>query len=103
MPEDRQSKQFSDQQRQVNHDPRMGVSCGFNIGIREGNLMLINESLHIELIHANDRLVRIINDLSDKPGNRLTTEQSFAVAKSIELGQMAKADAKRAGITIEVR
>jgi hypothetical protein len=25
------------------------------------------------------------------------------VAKSIELGQMAKADAKRAGITIEVR
>jgi hypothetical protein len=63
--------------------------------------MSVNESLHIELIHANDRLVRIINDLSDKPGNRLTYEQSFVVAKSIELAQMAKADAKRAGITIE--
>lgn len=63
--------------------------------------MTVNESLHIELIHANDRLVKIINDLSDKPGNRLTYEQSFAVAKSIELAQMAKADAKRAGITIE--
>ena len=48
-------------------------------------------------------LVKIINDLSDKPGNRLTYEQSFAVAKSIELAQMAKADAKRAGITIEVK
>ena len=81
----------------------MGISCGFNSGKWKGNLMLINESLHIELIHANDRLVWIINDLSDKPGNRLTTEQSFAVAKSIELAQMAKADAKRAGITIEVR
>ena len=65
--------------------------------------MSVNESLQFELIHANDRLVKIINDLSDKPGNRLTYEQSFTVAKSIELAQMAKADAKRAGITIEVR
>jgi hypothetical protein len=101
MPEDRQSEQFSDQPRQVNHDPRLGISGGFNSGKWKSDLMLINESLHIELIHANDRLVRIINDLSDKPGNRLTYEQSFAVAKSIELAQMAKADAKRAGITIE--
>jgi hypothetical protein len=79
----------------------MGISGGVDIGIREGDLMSVNESIHVQLIHANDRLVRIINDLSDKPGNRLTYEQSFAVAKSIELAQMAKADAKRAGITIE--
>jgi hypothetical protein len=63
--------------------------------------MTVNESLHIELIHANDRLRAIIGQLEQLPGVRLTYEQSFIVAKAHELGQMAKADAKRSGLTIE--
>ncbi len=66
--------------------------------------MSINESLYVELIHSNDRLVQVIKELELRPGMwRLSREQSFTVAKSIELAQMAKADAKRAGITIEVK
>jgi hypothetical protein len=65
--------------------------------------MSVNESLHIELIHANDRLRAVISQLEQLPGVRLTYEQSFTVAKAHELGQMAKADAKRCGLTIEER
>lgn len=61
----------------------------------------MNESLYIELIHATARLHSIILELEQRPGNRLTYEQSFTVAKATELRQMAMADVKRAGLTIE--
>ena len=63
----------------------------------------MNESLYIELIHATARLHSIILQLEQLPGVRLNYEQSFAVAKATELRQMAMADAKRAGLTIEAQ
>lgn len=63
---------------------------------------MVNESIHIQLIHAVDQLVALVKEQEQKPGNRLTYEQSFMVAKSMNLSEMAKTDCKNSGISIEV-
>jgi len=64
---------------------------------------MVNESIHIQLIHAVDQLVALTKIQEQRPGNRLTYEQSFMVAKAINLSEMAKTDCKNSGISIEAK
>ena len=65
-------------------------------------MQYINESTFIQLIHANQQLIRIINDSNHRHKGRLTYEESSTVAKVHELNQLAMMQAKQSGITVEV-
>ena len=62
----------------------------------------INESTFIQLIHANQQLIRIINESTHRHKGQLTYEESSTVAKVHELNQLAMMQAKQSGITVEV-
>jgi len=64
-------------------------------------MAMINPSRHLQLIHANEFLVGLVNKLADQPGVRLTTEESSGVAEVIKLDTLAKAEMVREGLTIE--
>ena len=65
-------------------------------------MQYINESTFIQLIHANQQLIRIINDSTERHKGWLTYEESSTVAKVHELNQLAMMQAKQSGITVEV-
>lgn len=62
---------------------------------------MLNPSRHLQLIHANEFLIALVNKLADLPGVRLTTEESSGVADVIKLDTLAKAEMIRDGHTIE--
>jgi hypothetical protein len=64
--------------------------------------MSVNESIHVQLIHAVNRLVLLIKKIEQEPCVRLNYEDSFMVSKATELEQKAKTNCKNLGISIEV-
>ena len=62
----------------------------------------IDESTHLQLIHAVDDLAKVINQLTDQGTTYMSWENALKIRKAQELRQVALVQLKRAGVTVEL-